>query len=244
VSKEALLYPVDLPILPARKLRFYRRKDCSSRQHNQRGHSASLRIRPLGKQQSLASGDRAHRRDVYPRSGRKFLFRERHAHTHHRWGVDLACLLEDTASYPRRVGTLDNAEGRSVQIPVIPQPCCCTFETVGNREGTNGVRGSSNGRTLREKAPVPHNRSQTSSPNATCGKPFHLPSRSNPTDDAPAFKRACGDGFPSISGGTSERGCDSMIRFHLTASRSHEFACQSECGDRRLHERDYVSVHW
>jgi uncharacterized damage-inducible protein DinB len=21
-------------------------------------------------------------------------------------------------------------------------------------------------------------------------------------------------------------------------------ACQSECGDHRLHERDYVSVHW
>lgn len=70
-----LRVPGRSPILPRRTLRFYRRKDCSSRHHDQRGPSASLRVRPLGKQQSLASGDRAQRRGVHPRSGRKFLLR-------------------------------------------------------------------------------------------------------------------------------------------------------------------------
>jgi hypothetical protein len=40
-------------------------------------------------------------------------------------------------------------------------------------------------------------------PDATSGKPFHVSSRSNRTDDAAACRKARGHGFPCIFGGKS-----------------------------------------
>jgi len=131
---------------------------------------------------------------------------------------------------------------------------------VGGREGTNRLRGPNDRRTLKEDASVPRNKSQIGALDATCGRPFHLPSRSSRSDDAPACQRACGNGFPCVSGGRSARGRDIMIewalayranhsgrseqnQFHPTTYQSHECAYPSECGDHRLQERHWVSVH-
>jgi hypothetical protein len=69
---------------------------------------------------------------------------------------------------------------------------------------------------LKENAPVPHNACPIGAPNATSGKPFHIPSRSSRTHDAPAWQRACGDGFPCVSGGRSARGCGATIETQMS----------------------------
>ena len=71
----------------------------------------------------------------------------------------------------------------------------------GGREGTGRVRESGDKRILRQNASFSHNTDQIGAPDATSGKPFHLPSRSSRTDDAAASRRASGDGLPCVSGG-------------------------------------------
>jgi hypothetical protein len=55
--------------------------------------------------------------------GGSFCSVRRHAGTHHRWRVDLACLLEGAAPKPCRIDKLENATGRSVQPARIAQRC-------------------------------------------------------------------------------------------------------------------------
>jgi hypothetical protein len=101
--------------------------------------------------------------------------------------------------------------------PPVRRAFCSERQTVSHSlvsaEGSTSdrVRESGNKRTLRRNAPFSHHTSEIGAPDATSGKPFYLPSRSSRTDDAPACQRACGDGFPCVSGGRSARGCDIMI---------------------------------